>query len=144
MYLFSRHFMTYVKFTSILLFALIYIGNLNAQTSIKSQTTEFKITILSTDKGVEMTSSEGSAWKKLSFNLKNGKKQAVNAYGMTTIDDNTDKVDTNLSNYLFTIEKGEGNLVILNGIRGTNWISLSFNSLSPQSWTLDRNGISSN
>lgn len=144
MHLISRYFITYVKFTSILLFAFLSIGMINAQTSYRSNAADFKIIILNTDKGIEMTSSEGSAWKKLSFNLKYGKKQAVNAYGMTTIDDNADNVDTNLSNYLFTIEKGEGNLVILNGIRGTSWISLSFNSLSPQSWTLDRNGISSN
>lgn len=132
------------KFIPLLFLLICSVSYLNGQSLDKAEIKDFKIEILNTDSGIEMTSSEGSAWKSLSFSLKPGTQQAVNANGMTTIKEDSKLKDSAIADYLFTIEKDNKGYVILKGIRGTNWTNLSFSSSLRRPWTLDQNGISSN
>jgi hypothetical protein len=102
-----------------------------AQDQSSSDLKDFKITIEKTDNGVEMHSSEGSAWIDLSFRLNNYQTQAVDEWGMTALDKVTEDKDENLADFLFTLTKTE-NGIELKGLEGTAWTDLSF--------TLSENG----
>ena len=64
---------------------------------------DFKITIEKTDNGLEMHSSEGSAWINLSIKLAKDTPQAIDEYGMTGLDNVSPNKDSNLAEFLFTI-----------------------------------------
>ena len=46
---------------------------------------DFLFTITKTEKGIELKGIEGTAWTELKFTLPNNKKQAINQYGMTSL-----------------------------------------------------------
>lgn len=46
---------------------------------------DFLFTIIKTENGIELKGIEGTAWTELKFSLANNKKQAINQFGMTSL-----------------------------------------------------------
>ena len=47
--------------------------------------TDFLFTIIKTEEGIELKGIEGTAWTKLKFSLSENKKQAIDQFGMTSL-----------------------------------------------------------
>ncbi|MGJ5643249.1 hypothetical protein [Formosa sp. S-31] len=59
---------------------------LDKVSSIKDKNlTDFLITIIKTDTGIELKGIEGTAWTELKFSLAENEKQSINQYGMTSL-----------------------------------------------------------
>jgi hypothetical protein len=106
---------------SIFAFSIKLIAQERGSTDLK----EFKITIENTNNGIKMQSTKGSAWLETSFSLANDKSMAINANGMTELEEASHDKDSKLADYLFTIKKTK-NGISLKGIEGTAWKELSF------------------
>jgi hypothetical protein len=89
------------------------------------EVSKFLILIQNTDNGLKLKCEEGCAWKELSFSLKDDKFQAVDQYGMTTIDRDKPSDDDKLSNFLFEIQRTK-NGISFGGKEGTAWTKLNF------------------
>lgn len=87
----------------------------------------FLILIETTADGFKMICEKGCAWKELSFDLNPYKPQAIDQWGMTSLDkhDKQEK-DTSLANFLFTVKKTKESGVGLEAMEGTAWKLLSF------------------
>jgi hypothetical protein len=96
-----------------------------AQEKKSTDLKDFKIVIEKTKNGIKMQSFKGSAWINLTFSINNNSTQAIDEYGMTTLDQISSEKDVNLADFLFTISKTE-NGIALKGIEGTAWTDLSF------------------
>lgn len=65
----------------------------------------------------------GSSWDLLSFTAQKDQPQAIDEYGMTTLDKVSTQKMTDKADYLFTItETRKG--IVLKGIEGTAWKEL--------------------
>jgi hypothetical protein len=109
-------------------FMLFILGFSNAafsQTKMETASPKFLILIETTSEGLKLTSVEGCAWKELTFAINQDKPQAIDDYGMTSL--NTDKFTDNksASNFYFTIMKTKDGIT-LEGRKGTAWTKLSF------------------
>ena len=96
-----------------------------SQTTSVTQSTKFLILVETTDEGLKLTGQEGCAWKKLTFKIKQDNSQAIDQYGMTSLNGDNHKEDKDLSNFLFIIEKTKEG-ISLKGQKGTAWSNLSF------------------
>ena len=130
-----------IKYLSFIL-SLFSCFLVQAQTNSKQDLSNFKIIIKNTDDGISMKSLNGSAWLDLSFNLKNYVPQAIDEYGMTELGKVSDRKDTKLSNFLFTITKTQEG-VNLKGIEGTAWTDLSFTLQQGNKQAIDQFGMTS-
>lgn len=104
------------------------IGATNAplsQTESMAQSSKFLILIETTNQGLKLTSKEGCAWKELTFTIKQDKSQAIDMFGMTTVNRDNPKEDQSLSDFLFIITKTKEG-ISLKGKNGTAWTDLSF------------------
>lgn len=97
-----------------------------AQGEDSTELKDFEITIEKTDRGIQMQSSNGSAWLDLSFRLSPETPQAVDEWGMTGLDDMSADKDPRLADYLFTISYSTNGKISLTGLEGTAWKELSF------------------
>lgn len=110
----------------IAVFSLVLGAESMAQGEDSTELKDFEITIEKTDRGIQMQSSNGSAWLDLSFTLSPDTPQAVDEWGMTGLDDvSADKVPR-LADYLFTISYSTNGKVSLTGLEETAWKELSF------------------
>lgn len=123
-----------VLFFVILSFAFI------AQQRSNSNLKDFKITIENTDNGLQMHSSQGSAWVDLSFSLSINNTQAIDEYGMTDLNKVSPNKNFKLSDFLFTITKTKDGIQ-LTGIEGTAWKELSFSLSKNEKQTIDQFGM---
>lgn len=113
--------------------------------TLQKQTTElkdFKIVIERTEKGIQMNSTEGSAWLDLSFNINNYQPQAVDEFGMADLKNVSKSKNKNLADYLFTILKTEQGIE-LKGIEGTAWTELKFSLTTSNKQAIDQFGMTS-
>lgn len=124
----------------IVLFILAINFELSAQETQTSDLKKFKIVIEKTDNGVKMLSLQGSAWRDLTFNIKNDQSQAIDEFGMTELDKNSTEKDLKLADFLFTITKTEKGIV-LKGIEGTAWTDLSFSLGNNERQAIDQLGM---
>ena len=102
----------------ITLFVIIASSRLMAQEKKSTDLKDFKIVIEKTKNGIKMQSFKGSAWINLTFSINNNSTQAIDEYGMTTLDQISSEKDVNLADFLFTVSKTE-NGIALKGIEGT-------------------------
>lgn len=109
----------------ITLFVITASSCLMAQEKKSTDLKDFKIVIEKTKNGIKMQSFKGSAWINLTFSINNNSTQAIDEYGMTTLDQISSEKDVNLADFLFTVSKTE-NGIALKGIEGTAWTDLSF------------------
>ena len=101
---------------------------------------DFQFTVEGWEDGIELSCQKGCAWKTLTFKVEGA--QAVNQYGMTGLNEEQPKGDSDLANFLFTIEPtSEG--VELRGIEGTAWTHLTFGMKGKQSQSVDEMGMTS-
>jgi hypothetical protein len=84
---------------------------------------EFTITIEKVKGGFQLESSSGSAWESFWFSVQKDQPQAIDEYGMTTLDKVSTQKRTDKADYLFTItETRKG--IVLKGLEGTAWKEL--------------------
>lgn len=110
----------------IAVFSLVLGTESMAQGEDSTELKDFEITIEKTDRGIQMQSSNGSAWLDLSFRLSPETPQAVDEWGMTGLDDMSADKDPRLADYLFTISYSTNGKISLTGLEGTAWKELSF------------------
>lgn len=110
----------------IALFSMVLGTESMAQGEDSTELQDFEITIEKTDRGIQMQSSNGSAWLDLSFTLSPDTPQAVDEWGMTGLDDMSADKDPRLADYLFTISYSTNGKISLTGLEGTAWKELSF------------------
>lgn len=110
----------------IAVFSLVLGTESMAQGEDSTELKDFEITIEKTDRGIQMQSSNGSAWLDLSFRLSPDTPQAVDEWGMTGLDDMSADKDPRLADYLFTISYSTNGKISLTGLEGTAWKELSF------------------
>ena len=102
---------------------------------------DFKILIEKTDRGIKMQGLEGTAWIDIEFSINENQPQVINQFGMTEVGEKSSEKDPNLAAFLFTVAKTESGIV-LKGIEGTVWTSLSFSLASNgQQEAIDQNGM---
>ncbi len=130
--------------TMLSLFILAFLFMLNpalfAQEKESPELEEFTIAITKTNSGVKMQGLKGTAWIDLSFTLKNDVPQAVNQYGMTTLDKAASNQDPELADFLFTITR-TGHGIELQGLVGTAWTELKFTLADNKTLTFDQHGM---
>lgn len=109
------------------------------QEDVKSLS-DFHFTVENSEGGVKLSCQEGCAWTELTFNSQ--QEQAVDQYGMTSIDRETPKKEDDLSNFLFFIERTE-NGVKMRGVKGTAWTHLTFGMEGKKSQGVNQMGMTS-
>jgi hypothetical protein len=88
--------------------------------------TSFKILFESTPDGLRLTCPEGCSWKEVTFSLSLDQVQAVNQYGMTTLDESpAPKSELELPAFLFTVKMTKDGLSF-EGKQGMAWKNLNF------------------
>jgi hypothetical protein len=115
-------------------------NEVNANQATSKNLKDFKIVFEKSARGIQMRSLQGTAWIDLSFSLENNKPQAINEYGMTTLQKGTSYKDAALANFLFTITKTE-NGITLKGIEGTVWTGLSFSLTKNSKQVVNQYGV---
>ena len=101
----------------------------------------FQILVESINGDIKLTGIKGCAFIELTFKLGDEKSQAVDQFGMSTIDREKNIKDNNLADFLFTIKKTKNGLR-LEGIEGTAWKELSIISTENRCYQLiDQNGM---
>jgi len=115
-------------------------NEVNANQATSKNLKDFKIVFEKSARGIQMRSLQGTAWIDLSFSLENNKPQAINEYGMTTLQKGASSKDAALANFLFTITKTE-NGITLKGIEGTVWTGLSFSLTKNSKQVVNQYGV---
>lgn len=111
---------------------------LYAQTSETTEADDFLIEIEQREGKIMLQCQSGCAWKELSFNVRD--KQAINALGMTEPEENDAQHDPELADFLISISPS-GNSIELQGIKGTNWKTLSYSGHPATRYKIDRSGM---
>ncbi len=109
----------------------------------KKEKIGFKILIESNVDGIKLIAKEGCAFTELYFTLAQDKVEKFNQHGMVIEENSEIKSEENISNFLITIKKSNEEIV-LNGLKGTSWESLSFSC--PElgcTQLIDENGMQS-
>lgn len=136
-------FLSGLKITKLLMIVavLFTVGKLNAQDTKASDLKDFKIVIENTANGLKMQGVEGTVWTDLSFTALKNQPQAVNTYGMTTVNEKMEEVDDKYTKFLFTVTK-TANGIELKGLEGTAWkeLGLTF-SFDSEKVMLDQFGL---
>ena len=130
--------------TMLSLFTLAFLFLLNpvlfAQEKESPELEEFAIALTKSNNGVKMQGLKGTAWIDLSFTLKNDVPQAVNQYGMTTLDKVAAEQDPALADFLFTITRTDRGFE-LKGLAGTAWTELKFTLADNKTLAIDQYGM---
>jgi hypothetical protein len=101
---------------------------------------DFKIEFQSTNNGLKLIGQKGTAFKELSFSLRDNVQQGIDAFGMTMPETRKNTKDDNLADFEFTIEKVNKEYVLV-GKRGTAWKRLSFTFSLNNKAIIDQNGV---
>ena len=124
----------------IVVFVVIGSTKIVAQENKSTDLKHFKIVLEKTENGIKMKSDQGAAWIDWSFNLDKDKPQAINAYGMTDLNNVNTSEDANFADFLFTITKTDNGFK-LKGIKGTSWTDLSFSLKDSGAQAIDQDGM---
>ena len=117
-----------------LVITLLFSVNTTAQS--KSQKKDFTILVEKTDDGVKMKCIRGCAWTELVFSLNGRGPQSVDQFGTFNAESKRQTVDPKLLDFEFSISR-KNNTFVLNGLKGTNWQTLSLTSKSSQFFNKD-------
>lgn len=101
---------------------------------------DFKIEFQSTNNGLKLIGKKGTAFKVLSFSLKENVQQGIDQFGMTTPATKKNTKDDNLAEFEFTIEKVNKEYLLV-GKKGTAWTRLSFTFSPTNKAIVDQNGV---
>ncbi len=101
---------------------------------------DFKIEFQSTNNGLKLIGQKGTAFKELSFSLKENVQQGIDQFGMTIQETKKNTKDDNLAEFEFTIEKVNKEYVLV-GKKGTAWTRLSFTFSPTNKAIVDQNGV---
>ena len=115
----------FFKFSLIIAFIIGASNLVFSHGKIGTKTSKFLILVETTEDGVKLTSQEGCAWKELTFTLNIEKPQAVDQFGMASLNQDKPTEDKSLANFLFTIKKTKDG-ISLDGKGGTAWTKLNF------------------
>jgi hypothetical protein len=112
-----------------------------SQVNFETKSSKFLILVETTGDGVKLTSQEGCAWKELTFTLNPDQPQAIDQYGMTSLNKSKPTEDKNLASFLFIIKRTKEG-ISLSGKGGTAWTKLSFDCTKGKcSQYVDFNGM---
>ena len=100
---------------------------------------KFLLLIENTENGINITSTQGCAFKELSFSLKENQIQEIDQFGMRYANDKVRK-DDNLASFRINIKKTKEGLAF-EGIEGTTWKKLSFTCPINEKRLIDQNGM---
>jgi len=103
---------------------VIGLSNVSLTKPVK-EVSAFSFLVQNTEDGLKLISKSGTAWKEVTFSLEENKSQAINQFGMASIEKEYAPKDSRLANFLFTVKKTKDGLAF-EGIRGTAWKNLSF------------------
>lgn len=134
---------TKLKFFDIfLILSFLFLGvSSSAQNNKLSELKDFQIIIENAGNGLKMQGVEGTVWTDLSFTINNYQPQAINTFGMTTVNEKMEEVDDKYAKFLFTVTK-TANGIELKGFEGTAWKELSITfSFESEKVMLDQFGI---
>ena len=115
--------------------------NINSETEVTHQLSDFKVVIENTDDGVKMQSLGGPmSWIELSFSLNTNKPQGVDENGMADLTDLDHPRKKQPTEFYFNVAKTDDGIQ-LKGIRGTAWEELSFTLEDNQKQAFDESGM---
>ena len=125
--------------------AIVLVSGCSVQKKMAQETSPFLVTAKTeANNKITLTCTQGCAWKALSYTIsENIRVQAIDEYGMADLNDLNTETNTNLSNFLFTVEKS-GDRLILKGLEGTAWTELSFSTTPYKSQGIDKMGMAGN
>ena len=130
----TRHLSLFSALLTILLMGT------SAFSTCNSDLKEFKIEFQSTKDGLKLIGQKGTAFKELTFTIRDNVQQGIDEFGMTIPETNTNTTDDNLADFEFTIEKLNKEYVLI-GKKGTAWTRLSF-TFSPNNRAIvDQSGV---
>lgn len=101
---------------------------------------DFTIAVKKTPDGLSLSGLKGTAWLQLNFTLAPETEQAIDAFGMTSLEEEREEKDPNLADFLFTIALIEGEIVLL-GLEGTAWGELAFTLGTDEVQMIDQFGM---
>ena len=101
---------------------------------------DFEIEFQSTTNGLKLIGQKGTAFKELSFSLRENVQQGIDQFGMTIPETKKNTKDNNLAEFEFTIEKVNTEYVLV-GKKGTAWTRLSFTFSPTNKAIVDQNGV---
>jgi len=87
---------------------------------------KFQILIEINNDDLRLVSKDGCSWRELSFLLRHDQTQAINQFGMTSVEDEH-PYNGKHAHFLFTILKSKNRLTF-EGIKGVSWKTLSYDS----------------
>ena len=130
----TRHFPLFSVLLTIILFGT------SAFSTKNSDPKDFIIEFQSTNDGLKLIGLKGTAFKQLSFTLRDNFQQGIDEFGMTSPDIKKNTNDDNLADFEFTIQK-VNKKYILAGKTGTAWTKLSFTFSQNNKAIVDQNGV---
>ncbi len=91
----------------------------------KPELKDFKIIFQTTENGLKLIGEKGTAFKELTFTIKENAPQGIDEFGMTTEESKKDGKDEKLAHFEFTVEKTNNGFSLI-GKKGTAWTKLGF------------------
>lgn len=101
---------------------------------------DFKIEFQSSNNGLKLIGQKGTAFKELSFSIRENVQQSIDQFGMTIPETEKSAKDENLADFEFTIEKVNKEYVLV-GKKGTAWTRLTFTFSPNNKAIVDQNGV---
>jgi len=136
----KRNFKTQIMSMAIAVLVLTACAEGKSQEKKSKDVKPFKIVLQKTEDGIKMKSQAGSAWIDLAFAIPMKHPQAIDEYGMTSLQSVSKDKDPKLADYLFTITKTE-DAIVLKGMEGTAWTDLSFSLGKNEQQVIDQLGM---
>lgn len=120
----------------------LYFGSkFTNQNKRSSEFSEFIISIKNNNNKIIMKCEKGCAWKELSYIVnEENNTQVIDEYGMTLLNNVSQKKENSLADFLFKIEKTDIGFKLY-GIEGTAWIELQFSLANNRFQKVDNLGM---
>jgi hypothetical protein len=126
-----------VAFLSALLLVFTSASSLNL---IEFNNGKFVIELEKTETGLKLIGVKGTAFKELTFSLRDKYKQRIDEYGMVMKETSANGVDANLADFEFSIEKINNEYHLVSK-KGTGWEQLKFTFSINNKAVLNESGI---
>ncbi|MFN5555522.1 MAG: hypothetical protein ACK48F_04870 [Chryseotalea sp.] len=126
-----------VAFLSVLLLVFTSASSLNL---IEFNNGKFVIELEKTETGLKLIGVKGTAFKELTFSLRDKYKQRIDEYGMVMKETSANGVDANLADFEFSIEKINNEYHLVSK-KGTGWEQLKFTFSINNKAVLNESGI---
>jgi hypothetical protein len=126
-----------VAFLSALLLVFTSASSLNL---IEFNNGKFVIELEKTETGLKLIGVKGTAFKELTFSLRDKYKQRIDEYGMVMKETSANGVDANLADFEFSIEKINNEYHLVSK-KGTGWEQLKFTFSINNKAELNESGI---